>query len=263
MKNLTKKAETSSLISSLIFWTVMLVVSIAEYNSLGFNLNPIMIVFWAGSMLAVTQSLFCIGLPAGASKHRAKWFIPKKGNNISKMQLKKHRKQASIIAIIWIVFLICEWAAIHLNFVDHRIIIVGIIILRIADRMFVMIWCPFGAIMKNRCCSDCRIYGWDQLMLNSPMIFYITTPFVAILIVLATVTFIEWEISHWKHPERFSSTTNEGITCKHCNGVCGRCKKIWRASLFTWLFFFIIVQKTSINDGYFSFHKLYSIFFFS
>ena len=221
------KTEKNLLIGSIIFWVTLLIVAAFEYNTLDFNFkSATTVVLWVVSVVTAMQWLFCIGLPAGATKHREKWFIPtKKGNNISKMQLKKHRKQASIITIIWVSFLACEWAAIHLNFVDHRFIIVGMIVLRIADRMFVLIWCPFGAIMKNRCCSDCRIYGWDQLMLNSPMIFYIAMPYTAVLLILAAIPFFEWEISHWKHPERFSSTTNEGITCKHCNGVCGRCKK--------------------------------------
>ena len=223
-----KKTEKGLLIGSVVFWVVLLIVAITEYNVLDFNFNsPVMVAFWSASVLTAMQWLFCIGLPSGASKHRAKWFIPNdKENKISKKQLKKHRKQASIIAIIWIVFLVCEGTAIHLNLVNQRFIIVGMIVLRIADRLFVITWCPFGAIMKNRCCSDCRIYGWDQLMLNSPMIFYISMPYTAVLLILAVIPFIEWEISHWRHPEKFSSTTNEGITCKHCNGVCGRCKKI-------------------------------------
>ncbi len=226
MKKITKNTEKGLLIGSVIFWVVLLIFATLEYDTLSFNFKrPVMLAFWIASLLTIMQWLLCIGLPIGAIKHRRKNYIHN-NKEISIKDIKKHRIQAIKIAVIWIVFLICEKIFLCASIVDQRFIIVGMIILRIADRLFVLVWCPFGAIMKNRCCSDCRIYGWDQLMLNSPMIFYITTPFVAILIVLAMVSFIEWEISHWRHPERFSSETNKGITCKYCNGVCGRCKKI-------------------------------------
>lgn len=250
MAQMQQKNERWSVIGVLVFWVILLILAIFNYDSLGFKSNSlIMVAFWAASIITVIQWLFCIGLPAGATKHRRKYYI-QTNEEVSENDIKRHRKQAAIIAAIWMLFLVCEGIAIHLHIVDQRFIIFGMIILRCADRVFVLTWCPFGAIMRNRCCADCRIYGWDQLMLNSPMLFYITTALPAIMLVLAAIPFVEWEIAHWSHPERFYPTTNKGMTCSHCNGVCGRCKKnkkSWSNSLAA-LFF---ISK---------FHKFFNIF---
>ena len=41
----------------------------------------------------------------------------------------------------------------------------------VCDLICVLIWCPFRLIMKNRCCTTCRIFNWDHLMMFSPLIF--------------------------------------------------------------------------------------------
>jgi len=240
MNTQSKTTERYLVIGFLVFWVILLILAIFNYDSLGFKSNNlVMIVFWVASIITVMQWLFCIGLPTGATKHRMKYYIPTSKKEVSEKDIKKHRRQAAIIAVIWIMFLSCEGIAIHFDIVDQRFIIIGMMILRVADRIFVLTWCPFGYLMKNKCCSDCRIYGWDQLMLNSPMVFYIGTILPAIMLVVSAIPFIEWEVAHWKHPERFFPSTNAGMTCSHCNGVCGRCKKKnWGASTFAWLFFF-------------------------
>ena len=206
---------------------MMLLIAIVEYDTLdiGFN-SPLMKAFWLASMFTIISWIFCSNLPAGARKHRKRWFIPSNtAVDASKIrnEIKKQNRQALKIALIWIVFLILEGLALYLNIITEKEVILCLVILRIVDRMFVMIWCPFGAIMKNKCCTTCRIYGWDQLMLNSPMIFF-PAVYSYSLIILSMIPFIQWEVAIRRHPERFSARSNAAIRCSNCPGICGRCR---------------------------------------
>ena len=225
--NKDKRKKKELLLFSILFWTILLVISIVEYNALDYGFNsPLMLVFWLASMFTITSWIICKNLPAGAKKHRKRWFIPSNNNvDASKIrnEIKKQNQQAVKIAVIWAIFLLFEGLFIHFNIVDQRFIILGMLILRIADRLFVLIWCPFGAIMKNKCCNECRIYGWDQFMLNSPLVFY-PSIYTYTLLILSIIPFIEWEISVKRHPERFTQISNAAIRCPNCHEVCGRCR---------------------------------------
>ena len=41
----------------------------------------------------------------------------------------------------------------------------------VCDLICVLVWCPFRLIMKNKCCTTCRIFNWDHLMMFTPMLF--------------------------------------------------------------------------------------------
>ena len=217
--------EREQIIDHLLFWVIILIIAIVGYDDLTFN-GPIMRVFWFASMLMIISWILCIDLPTGARKHRKRWFIPSDSAiNDSKINqaIKEQNMQAIKIAVIWIVFLLIEGIMIHFDIITEKLVILGLIILRIADRLFIIVWCPFGAIMNNRCCTTCRIYGWDQAMLNSPLVFF-PSAYSYTLIALSFIPFIEWEVAVHRHPERFFQMTNRAIRCSNCAGVCGRCK---------------------------------------
>ena len=225
----TKNMEKERLIGGLLFWCGMLLAIILEYNSidLTFN-NPLMCIFWLMSVLMIISWIFCINLPVGARKYTKRWFI-QSNSAVDDSELRKEirwqSRQAIKIAVIWIIFLSIEGIALYFNIVTEKFIIFGMCILRIVDKLFIFWWCPFGAIMNNKCCTSCRIYGWDQLMLNSPMIF-LPSLFSYSLVILSMIPFIQWEVAIRRHPERFSPRSNVAIRCSNCPGVCGRCKKV-------------------------------------
>lgn len=236
-----KTKEKKQLIASIIFWLVILAVAIYEYKTICFGFSsPIMIIIWGVSIVTAMQYILCIGQPTGAKKVRKSKYNPVNYDSEAlNTDIKKQNKSAFRIIIIWVVFLLTEGIFIHCGIVKESFIIVGMIILRIVDRAFVLIWCPFGAIMGNKCCNTCRIYGWDQLMLCSPMIFY-PSAYTITLLVISSIPFIEWEITIKTHPERFSELSNRAIRCsKNCKTWCGRCKfKNNKESWFSRLLFF-------------------------
>ena len=219
--------EIEQLIENLLFWVIMLVFIIIEYDYMTFD-SPLMCVFWFAGVLTIIPWIFRFNLPAGARKHIKRWFIPSNSAiDDSKLNqgIKEQSMQAVKIAIIWATFILIEGIMIHFDIITEKEVILGLVILRIADRLFIMVWCPFGAIMNNKCCTSCRIYGWDQLMLNSPLVFF-PSAFSYGLLALSFIPFVEWELAVRKHPERFSPSTNVAIRCSNCTSVCGRCKRI-------------------------------------
>jgi len=95
------------------------------------------------------------------------------------------------------------------------------------DLICVLIWCPFRLIMKNRCCTTCRIFNWDHLMMFSPMIF-MGGFFGISLVVIAFLAWLVWELCIMMYPERFWEKTNSALKCSECTDkLCTQyCRKL-------------------------------------
>ena len=75
--------------------------------------------------------------------------------------------------------------------------------------------------MKNRCCTTCRIFNWDHMMMFSPIVF-IPGVFTWTLCLAAVVVFLVWEITFALHPERFWEGSNSALHCANCTDrLCG------------------------------------------
>jgi len=97
----------------------------------------------------------------------------------------------------------------------------------VCDLICVLFWCPFRQFfMKNRCCTTCRIFNWDHLMMFSPLIF-VSGFFARSLVVMSVIVFILWEITAFLHPERFWEGANDALKCRNCTDrLCIHAKKI-------------------------------------
>ena len=97
----------------------------------------------------------------------------------------------------------------------------------VCDLICVLVWCPFRLMMKNRCCTTCRIFNWDHLMMFSPLIF--AGGFYAMsLVVLALTAWLIWELCVMMYPERFWAQSNAALKCSECTDkLCTQyCQKI-------------------------------------
>lgn len=97
----------------------------------------------------------------------------------------------------------------------------GLILLSVffflSDYICILFFCPFqSAIMKNRCCINCRIYDWGHFMMFTPMLF-IPNFFSWSLFFTACVELIRWELLYAKYPERFWHGSNQMLQCDRCN----------------------------------------------
>ena len=96
----------------------------------------------------------------------------------------------------------------------------------VCDLICVLIWCPFRLIVKAKCCTTCRIFNWDHLMMFSPMLmvsgFYSRT-----LVLMAFADWLLWELCIMMYPERFWENSNAALRCtnctdKLCTQYCGK-----------------------------------------
>ena len=97
----------------------------------------------------------------------------------------------------------------------------------VCDLICVLIWCPFRLLMRTRCCTTCRIFNWDHLMMFTPMIFM--GGFYAVsLLSLAFLAWLVWEVCIMMYPERFWDKSNAALKCSECTDkLCTQyCQKL-------------------------------------
>lgn len=101
------------------------------------------------------------------------------------------------------------------------------VVFYVCDLICVLIWCPFRLLMKTRCCTTCRIFNWDHLMMFSPLVF--AGGFYGLsLFFLALVAWLVWEGCVILYPERFWDRSNAALKCSECTDkLCTQyCQKL-------------------------------------
>ena len=121
-----------------------------------------------------------------------------------------------LVALIWIVFN-GVFGALHMVGVfDDGIMILLCGAYSVCDMICILFFCPFQSwFLKNKCCSACRIYNWDYAMMFTPL-FFVRSKYSWSLLALSVALLFRWEITYFRHPERFSEETNEYLRCKNC-----------------------------------------------
>lgn len=152
---------------------------------------------------------------------------PRKINQkyISK-NIKKNNVSAYKVFFIWTLLTIGIGILYYFKVINKTWLLMISMFFYVCDLICVLIWCPFRLIMKNKCCTTCRIFNWDHLMMFSPLIF--CGGFFSIsLVIMAFLTWLVWELSILIYPERFSEMTNGALRCSNCTDkLCTQyCKK--------------------------------------
>ena len=121
-----------------------------------------------------------------------------------------------LIALIWIVFN-GIFGALHVTGVlDDGVMLLLCCAYSVCDMICILFFCPFQSwLMKNKCCVTCRIYNWDYAMMFTPL-FFIQNVYTWSLLALSVALMIRWEITFFRHPERFSEETNDYLKCQNC-----------------------------------------------
>ena len=171
-------------------------------------------------------------LPVGSQKLFVNRFRPVR-ERVNRESLKKYAVTATTYAyrvfFLWVVLIAAFGVCYHYGLLDDRKLILISAHFYVFDLVCVVIWCPFRLLMKTRCCTTCRIFNWDHMMMLSPLIF-VGGFFAVSLVVLATVTWLTWEVCVLLYPERFWEGSNAALKCAECtDGLCrGQCRKLRR-----------------------------------
>lgn len=149
----------------------------------------------------------------GCQKQFARNYI-KTGNT----RIVVHDNNATmLVALIWIVFNGIFGALHMMGILDDGIMIVLCSVYSVCDMICILFFCPFQSwFLKNKCCSACRIYNWDYAMMFTPL-FFVSKTYTWSLLLLSVALLVRWEITFYRHPERFSEQTNAYLKCSNCS----------------------------------------------
>jgi len=193
------------------------------------SLLHILWVVWVADMLL---QIFPIKnrLPLGSQKLFANRFRPLR-EKINYQALRDYvvttTKAAYKVFLLWCALIAAIGIAYFSGVLSKTGLFMISVVFYVCDLICVLIWCPFRLIMKNRCCTTCRIFNWDHLMMFSPLIF--AGGFYAIsLVVLAVLAWLVWELCVMMYPERFWDKSNAALKCSECKDkLCTQyCQKL-------------------------------------
>jgi hypothetical protein len=121
-----------------------------------------------------------------------------------------------LVALIWIIFNGLIGALRMAGVLDDGILILLCSAYSVCDMICILFFCPFQTwFLKNKCCGTCRIYNWDYAMMFTPL-FFVRKYYSWSLLILSVALLLRWELTFYKHPERFSENTNDYLRCKNC-----------------------------------------------
>lgn len=169
-------------------------------------------------------------VPLGSQKLFANRFEPireKINYEAMKNYIVSTTKAAYKVFLLWCVLIAAIGVLYYAGVIDKIMLFMISVVFYVCDLICVLIWCPFRLIMKNRCCTTCRIFNWDHLMMFSPLIFmggfYATS-----LVVMAGAAWLVWELCVMMYPERFWDHSNAALQCSACTDkLCTQyCQKL-------------------------------------
>ena len=210
----------------------------SEYDILsGFNFFDsfsILHILWAVWIYDMILQLIPVKahISIGSQKVFSSLFRPIR-EKINKETLKKYiidtTRAAYKVLIIWVVLVIVIGILYWKNIIGVAEIFLISIFFYVADLICVLIWCPFRLIMGNKCCTTCRIFNWDHLMMFAPFI-VVPGVYSYTLVALALAIWIVWEACVFTYPERFWENSNMALKCSECTDkLCTQyCRKLKR-----------------------------------
>jgi len=235
----TRKRYIIRLVGRILIFIVCLVMCFKEAESFsvldGMNFFRELSVFhllWGCWVVDMVLQIIPIKneVPLGSQKLFANRFRPireKFNYQALRQYVVSTTKAAYKVFILWCVLI----AVIGVLYSAGTINKIGLFIISVffyvCDLICVLIWCPFRLMMKNRCCTTCRIFNWDHLMMFSPLIFvggfYSTS-----LVIMAFLAWLVWELCVMMYPERFWEITNVALRCSECTDkLCTQyCRKL-------------------------------------
>ena len=171
-------------------------------------------------------------VPLGSQKLFRERFRPIR-EQINYPSLKKYiistTKAAYKVFILWAAVIALIGVFFYNGILDKLTLFIISVCFYVCDLICVLIWCPFRLILKNQCCTTCRIFNWDHLMMFSPLIFM--GGFYSVSLVLtALIVWTVWELCVLLFPERFWEFSNEVLKCSNCTDkLCTQyCRKLRR-----------------------------------
>jgi len=189
-------------------------------------------ILWALWIFDMVQQLVPVRahISIGSQKVFSSLFRPIKAK-INRENLKKYiidtTKAAYKVMVIWLILVLAIGALYWKNIIGVAEIFLIAVFFYVCDLLCVLIWCPFRLIMKNKCCTTCRIFNWDHLMMFAHFLL-VPGVYSYTLAGLAVAVWIVWEVCVFTYPERFWENSNMALRCSECTDkLCTQyCRKL-------------------------------------
>ena len=137
-------------------------------------------------------------------------------NSVNSVDVPQSSRSIIIVAILWILLNAVFGVLYYTEIIDAGMLVLISLAFSVCDMICILFFCPFQTwIMKNKCCTSCRIYNWDYAMMFTPLVF-IKDLFTVSIVLMALILLIRWELTAHIHPERFSEKHNCCLSCSEC-----------------------------------------------
>ena len=183
----------------------------------GFSVLHLLWGIWVIDMLA---QLFPIQkhISLGSMKIFRSRFQPAR-ENIDRQALKRYigssTRAALRVMLVWCALIAVIGCMHNAGLLSDTMLFMVTAAFNICDLICVLVWCPFRLMLKNRCCTTCRIFNWDHLMMFSPLVF-IRGFYPLSLFFMSLIVFIVWDCCVALYPERFWERSNTALRCASC-----------------------------------------------
>ncbi len=194
-----------------------------------FSIFHILWLVWIFDM--VTQLMPVKNIALGSQKFFKEKFRPALHKLLDWDKLKEYmvstNKAAGKVMALWATLIAALGVLKHFKIIQNKHLFLISIAFYVCDLICVLIWCPFRLMLGNKCCTTCRIFNWDHLMMFTPMIF-VGSFFSLSLVAMSLIDFIIWEVYIYLHPERFWEHSNMALKCSECTDkLCTQyCQKL-------------------------------------
>lgn len=162
----------------------------------------------------------------GCQRQFSKNYLPT-GNPAVKP--KRQTKATMAIVAAWFALNGAIGALYYTHIIDGGILMLISLAYSVCDMICILLFCPFQVwFLKNKCCTTCRIYNWDFAMMFTPLLF-IPHFYTWSLLGVSLLLLVRWEVTFFRHPERFYECSNQNLRCANCRErLCNQKKSIQR-----------------------------------
>lgn len=178
--------------------------------------DPALTVCWLLLMLVMVFRLFPSRLQSlGCQKEFGGRYRPT-GRSPLEEEVRQADRGALRVLISWAALNTLVFLGHIVGWLGRRFLVCLAAFYAVCDLVCVLFFCPFQSwMMHNRCCTTCRIYNWDYLMICTPLL-AIPGWMSRSACALAGVLFLRWEMSYRLHRERFFERSNGMLACPEC-----------------------------------------------
>ena len=191
----------------------------------GFRILSPLSILWLLLMVSMVFRLFPSKVESlGCQKEFARRYRPT-GRAVPPQDIRQANRGALIVALVWIAFNAVFFLGHAKGWLTDRFLVCLAGFYGMSDIICILFFCPFQSwMMHNRCCTTCRIYNWDYLMLCTPLL-PLTGPLTRLACLLAAVLFVRWELTYHFRRERFFESSNQALQCSQCQEHLCRYKR--------------------------------------